>query len=473
VSVLKYCFREQLGWLVRLRSAISRAHQAHHLLPPPTIIRSRLPGICITLMIGGPLLPITGWAQAIQNYFPSGVSGYDQQVGVTVVSRARQLFEAPGINLDSFIVSPHLAQSLFYNTSVNGTAGSGSWGTTTAASLSAFSNWTRDSLAVSAGVSRALFLSLPGEDYTNWNIGIRGGYTIGDSQLIGAYSHQVYYQLGTSIGTVRTDTPVLNQTDTAHVEYTFNLSRLAITPDISFSRYTFGSATLQGVPFNLSYLDRIVVAAAITGRYSLGEEGGLLVVLRGADSKFTNQLSGQLSNDSRGISILTGLDYQASGLWRYRILVGVETRSFKAAQFPTRTAPVVEGSVIWTPTGLTTVTGTLSREIEDPASAGTNGYVFTQARVVVNHEYKRNLLLEARTGIQNAEYLQTGGGSQTNFFIGASLNWLLNRNLRFSLDYDFTKQANGGGSTAVNVPGGVASISYTQSLAMLTLQVAF
>jgi hypothetical protein len=99
--------------------------------------------------------------------------------------------------------------------------------------------------------------------------------------------------------------------------------------------------------------------------------------------------------------------------------------------------------------------------------------VFTQARVVVNHEYKRNLLLEARTGIQNAEYLQTGGGSQTNFFIGASLNWLLNRTLRFSLDYDFTKQANGGGSTAVNVPGGVASISYTQSLAMLTLQVAF
>jgi hypothetical protein len=326
---------------------------------------------------------------------------------------------------------------------------------------------------VSAGVSNSHFFSLPDDDYTNWNFGIRGGYTIGDSQLIGAFSHQVYYQLGTNIGTVRTDTPVLNQTDTAHVEYTFNLSRLAITPDISVSRYTFGTASLQGVAFNLSYLNRIVVAGAITGRYSLSEEGGVLVVLRGADSHFTNQLPGQLSDDSQGVSLLTGLDYQASGIWRYRILVGVETRTFTASAYPTRTAPIVEGSVIWTPTGLTTVTGTVSREIEDPASAGTNGYVFTQARVVVDHEYERNILLEARAGIQNAQYLQTGGGSQTNVLIGAGVNWLLNRNLRLSLDYDFTKQTNGGGSPTISFQGGVTSLAYTQSVAMLAMHVAF
>jgi hypothetical protein len=412
-------------------------------------------------------------AQNLQTYFPSGVGGYDQQIGVTVVSRERPLFETPGILVGDFLVTPHIDQSLFYNSSIKGTDGSGSWGDTTSASVSAFSNWRRDSLTASAGLSNSRFYSLPGENYTNWNVGLSGGYTIGESQLVGGYSHQTYYQLGTAIGTARSDTPMLTQTDTGHVEYTFNLNRITITPDVSFSRYTFGPASLQGVQFNQNYLNRNVVAGGVTGHYSLSEEGGLLVVMRGTSSTFDQPLPGQPSNDSRGGALLIGADYQASGLWRYRFLFGVERDTFKAAQFPPKTSPITEGSVIWTPSGVVTVTGTLSREIEDPASADTNGYILTQARLVVDYEYGLNILLQGRGSFQLVNFLQAGGGSQTSVSAGAGANWLLSRNLRLSLDADITKQTSGGQTTAVATVGAINRLPYTQSLIALTLHVAF
>ena len=119
---------------------------------------------------------------------------------------------------------------------------------------------------------------------------------------------------------------------------------------------------MQGLQLNQNYLNRDVVAGSVTGRYSRSDEGGLLVVLRGINSTYTSPQPGQPSNNSNSAELLGGLDYQRESVWRYRILIGVEVRAFQSSQYPTRTAPLVEASAIWTPTGITTVTGTLSRD---------------------------------------------------------------------------------------------------------------
>ena len=374
--------------------------------------------------------PATAAAQNIPLYFPSGVGGFDQGIGVTVLSRLRPLYETSGIHADGFVINPALDQSLFYNSNVTGTAGSGSWGERTSASVSATSDWERNRLGGTIGVSNNQFLALPNDAYTDWNVGIGGGYTINDSLLEAAYSHQLYHQVGVVIGATTSQTPVRDQTDTAHSDYTFNFGPYSITPDVSVSDYRYGTATVQGVQQNQNYLNRNVVAGGVTARYSRSDEGGLLLVLRGVNSTYTTPQFGQPSNNSNSAEVLAGLDYQGESVWRYRFLVGVEARSFQAAQYPTRVAPLVEASAIWTPTGLTTVTGTLSRDIEDPQSAGTNGYVLTQARLVVDHELMFNVFLQGRGGIQYAEYLQTGGGTQTSFNVGAGATWLISPRIR-------------------------------------------
>jgi hypothetical protein len=416
--------------------------------------------------------PFTVSGQAIQTYFPSGVSGYDQQLGVTVLSRLRPLYDTPGLRVGSFVFNPSLDESLFYNSNFNGTPGSSSWGSHTSGSVLANSDWGRNKLAASAGFSNYQLFSLPNDNYTDWNVGLDGGYTIGDGLLEAAYSHQAYHQLGTAIGTVSSTTPVLDQTDTAHLGYSFVLGRLTLTPDLSASAYRFGNATVLGVPISQQFLNRNVVAGSVTSRYSMSDVGGIVVVLGATNSDFISPQPGQPSNNSHSIQLLGGFDYQAKGAWRYRLLAGVEVRAFEASQYGTRTAPIVEGGVIWTPTNLTTVTGSVSRAVEDPQFGGTNGFIYNQVRLVVDYEYKRNIFLQARSNIQYAQYLQSGGGSQTGFGAGVGATWLLNRNLRLSLDYDYAQLT--GSTNSVNPLNltTVATRPYTQSVAALTLHFA-
>jgi hypothetical protein len=411
-----------------------------------------------------------GRAQNIQSYFPSGTAGYDQQLGVTVLSRLRPLYEPEGIRVGGFMVFPRADQSLFYNSNVTGNPGSDSFGSRTSASIAAGSDWVRNSLNASASVDRHQFFSSKIDGYTDWNVGVAGGYTIGKSQLMLAYSHQSYTQLGTNIGEIPSETAVADQIDSVRTNYTFNFGRIAITPDVSATAYRFGTATVLGVPFSQEFLDRNVIAGGVTGRFSMSDQGGLLVAVRAVSSDFINPQPGQPSNDSTSFLLLGGIDFQPQGVWRYRLLIGLESRIFAFSQFKTHTAPIIEGSVIWTPSGVTTVTGVISRAIEDPQSAGTHGYDLTQARVVVDREVTRNLFLQARGGIQFAQYLQAG--TQTNLTIGGGATWLLNRSMRLSLDYDFTAQTGASHPETVSNLGTLTSGQYNRSFLALTLHLA-
>ena len=146
------------------------------------------------------------------------------------------------------------------------------------------------------------------------------------------------------------------------------------------------------------------------------------------------------------------------------MLGGIEVREFSASQFGTRAAPVVEASLIYTPTGLTTITGSARREIEDPQTEGTAGYTFTTLGVVVDHELRRNILLQGRANFQAAEFLQ-GNSTSTSYTLGAGVNWLVNRRVRLSADYDATQQ-NGSSNTQFVLPqqGSVLTTTQTNTL---------
>jgi hypothetical protein len=449
-------------------------------------------------LLGGVALvawPITLRAQSIDSYFAPGVGGYDQQLGVTVQSRAHPEYAAPGIDIGSFNIRPKFDQSVIYNSDPTGTSGPGSWGSQSSASVAAGSLWSRNSLGMSLGVENFRYFALPSLDHTDWNAAVAGGYTIGDSELVMAYSHQSYYQLGTGIGTastgvpiidqtgtvhyqpvtgigtVRTETPILDQTDTAQVNYTFVFSRFTVTPDLSASSYRFGTATVLGMPLNQKYLDRNAVAGGVTTRYSMSDAGGLLVVVRGIDNTYVNPQPGIPSNNFNNFMLLGGADYQAKGVWRYRLLAGVELSTFSAAQYSSNVSPIVQGSVVWTPTGLVTLTGTLTRSVQATQTAGSNGFVLTSANLVVDYEYERNILFQGRGGLQYAQYLQ--GGTQTNVTVGGGISWLLNRKMRLSLDYDYAQQTGARGVSMSANPNALTTGQYTQSLAALTLHVAF
>lgn len=390
-------------------------------------------------------------AQYLQTYFPPGVPGYGTSAGVTVMSRARPLYQSQGLQAGGFTVRPSLYEAFGYNSNPNGSNAGTSAFLQTSAAVSAESNWSRNALGVSLTADNYAYFAQPSQNYTNWAASLGGGYTIGSNNLSLGYSHLSLHQTLNDVGAVQSTTPVHYNVDDVRSDYTFDLGRYSVTPNIDVQNLTFDSATIQGKNVSQSYRNRVVVVGGVTGRYNLSDQRNLIVVLQGVDSNFANQVAGQPSSDSTGVLGLAGLDYQADGPWRYRLLAGLEQRSFTASQYKTHIAPIVVGQAIWTPTGLTTVTGSIARTIEAPASVGNSGFTYTTASVGADHELYRNILLQGQVSVQLAQYLQ-GGGSQTSYTLGAGASWLLNRNVRLSLNYTFTETTSSQATTFNGTP---------------------
>lgn len=420
------------------------------------------------------LLATTSHAQYLQTYFPSGVPGYDRELGVTVLSRQRPLYEAPGIRAGSFLLKPDADESFGYDSNVLGAQGSpGSWLIETAPALTANSQWSRDSLGISLTANNKRYLNAPAQSHTDWTASIGGGYTIGAHDLSLAYSHLSLHQSPGDIGAVPSDNFVHYQVDDLRTAYTLDYGPFSFTPNAEALVYYFDNATIQGLPVSQQYRNRVVLSGGMTTRYALSDQRGLLLVLQGVDSHFIQPQLGQPSYNSHSFLALTGIDYEASGTWRYQLLAGFEVRQFQSQMFSTHAGPIEAASVIWTPTGLTTVTGVLSRTIEDTVSEGTAGYVYTNARLTVDHEYLRNVLLQGRAGLQIAQYLQ-GDTTQTSFTLGGGISWLMNRYMRLSADYDFTAQ-NSGAGTAVAGPfasSGLNTGKYQRNLVLIAMHFA-
>jgi len=387
-------------------------------------------------------------AQTLSGYFPAGVPGYDTMPGVTVLSRARPDYQPPGIQADSFLVSPSIEEGLGYDSNVLGGPGSaGSWTLGTHPAVQARSDWSRDAMAGILGLDDTRYLEAPRQSRTDATAAFGGTLAIGRDELTLAAAYLDRHEDRTSIDALASDTPVAFTLLDARAGYTLALDRLALTPNLDFSKSQYSNTTILGAPASQAYRDRNILAGGVTARYEMMPLQNVLLVLRGTGTNYLTPQAGQPTRNSTGVLVLAGVSDDRDALWRYRLLFGWEQRQFAASAYRAHDAPVAEAELIWAPNGLTTVTGALTRSIEDAAQEGVVGYTNTAARLTIDHEYARDILLQATGGAQQADFLQ-GGGRQTAWLFGLGVTWLIDRQMRVSATYSFNDQQGGGVGTA-------------------------
>lgn len=399
-------------------------------------------------------------------YFPEGVPGYGREIGTTVLSRARPEYDPLGIRVGSFVIHSELTEALGYSDNVYGQqSGTSSLQVDTQGRLRVNSDWGRNSLGGEITFDDRHTPSASTQDRTDWTVSLGGSYDIGRDTLSIAYSHLSLHQDPTDIdartafnlpGFFSTQ-PLPFTLDDFRAGYSINLGRIALVPSIDYQRIRFSNlrvvsigggpvpapvgGTVFGVPLDQSYRDRDIVQAAVTARYEIAPLRNALVIVRDTNTSYISDRASIFgpSRSSNAIGVLAGLDYASSAVWRYRVLVGVEYRDFNSPAYKNRTAPVAEGDVIWQPTGLTTVTGRLARTVEDAADESVSGYEYTSARLGIDHEYLRNVLLSGYVSLQRADYLQSRQ-SETLYGLGAGATYLVNRNLKVALTYDYSNR---------------------------------
>jgi hypothetical protein len=382
----------------------------------------------------------TAHAQLLGAFFPEGVPGYGTGLGVTVLSRLRPEYEPPGVRIGDFVVRPGLSETLGYNSNLLGTPKAlGSAVVMTDAAVQLGSNWARDSFATNVTVQNRRFPDQPTQNYTNLIVSAGGTVDVGRDTITLAAAHLDLNELPTSIDVPAFDRPLPYSANDLRASYSSVFGRSSLTPAIEFTTYRFGSTTFQGSPANQQFQDRNDIEASLTGRYEFAPQRSAVLVLRTSRAEYLQAPPGMPSWNSTGAAILAGLDYAATGVWRYRALVGYEVRKFDSAAYSNEAAPIVEADVVWTPTNLTTVTGTALRAIEASESVSAPAYTYSQLSFRVDHEYLKNVILQGNAGVEYANVNQ-GSGHATLYNFGAGILWLLNRNLQIHATYNFAER---------------------------------
>ena len=400
----------------------------------------------------------------LDTLFPPGIPGYGAEPGVTVVSRLRPDTEPLGLQDGPFVFHPAWEQSIGYDSNVlGGPSPRGSWVVGTAPSLLATGDWSGDTLAAYVSADDRRDLSVPTQSRTDWTASFGGSIAIGRDKLTLAVAHISSHEDRTELDALPTDQPIPFQVDDFRAAYAWSLGPWTVTPNLEVSSWHYDSTSIFGVPTSQAYRDRLVLQGGTTISYQLSPQRSLVFVTRAIGQDYSHTPAGQSSLNSTGYLAMGGIDYADDALWRVRLLLGAEHRSFAAAAYPARNAAIAEGEITWTPSGMTTVTASVTRSMEDAAQEGVSGYTFTTARVTLDHELRRNLLLHVSVGEQWADFLQDDT-QQSSTLVDLGATWLVSRDVRLSATYSFTSQQ-GSATTTLPISG-----NYTRGLGLLTLR---
>jgi len=394
--------------------------------PPSSFYWSLL--TAVPLITGG-----SAAAEVLSTLFPEGVPGYDTAQGVTVQSRLHPEQDPLGLRAGAFQAFPRLDETLGYTSNLLPSR-RGSWQVSTAPSLLLGTDWSRDAFGAALSMQDTRYLSQPRQNRTDAAVSLGGRIDIGEDQLTLGAAHLSQHEDRAQVDSIASDRPIAFQLDDLRASYTVNDGRWSVVPSLQVSQWTYGGTTILGQPASQSYRDRIVVQGDVTLRYEWTPLRNLLLVVRALGQDYTHMPMGQPTLDSQSYQILGGVDYSDDAVWRWRVLVGGEARQFDARIYRPRNTLIAEADASWSPSGLTTVHATVSRDTEDAAQAGVGGLTHTAARLTIDHEYRRDLLLKASAGMQQADFFQ--GGRQTGYTAGVGLTWVLNRETRVSFTYD-------------------------------------
>lgn len=408
-----------------------------------------------------PVLPAS--ADLLSSLLPGDVPGYDTQDGVTVQSRLHPGQGPSGLRAGTFQFWPTLDESVGYTTNaLPGPYRRGSWEVLTNPSLVAGSDWSRDAFGISLSVLDTRYLGLPAQSRTDGRVEAGGRLDFGQDSLTLAMAHVAQHEDRGEVGTLATDTPIGFTADNLSASYAATNGRWTIMPGLRVTNWAYNPTTIMGVPTTQAYRDRVALQGDITLRYEWAPLRNLLFIVRAFGQDYTRPSLGMPTENARGQQMLTGLDYDDDAVWHWRLLVGGETRSFESSLYAPQNNLIADAAVTWTPTGLTTLGASISREATDAAQEGVSGMMFTTARLTIDHEYLRNLLLHASMGLQRADFFQ--GGYQTGTVAGLGMTWILNRSMRLSATYDQT-DLHGSSNPAFGLLGG-----YSRGIGLITLR---
>jgi len=389
----------------------------------------------------------------------------------SVYERYRPDYDAPGIRSGSFLFYPTIAGEGKYDSNIYAQESgvTDDFIALIKPSFALVSDWNTDFLQVFADANIARYVDNGAEDWEDFNIGMSGRKDISHGTDIHA---DILYSDGhEDRGSADADgnqvSPAQTSTFKASAGFKRDVSVLSLAVDGTYLRQNFDDVALQGGG-TLNNDDRDRDRLSVQGRVGYELADGREAFIRATMDRVEYDDStedGGINRNSDGYDVVAGASFDLTGAMRGEVYGGYMKRAYDSDSSRVQDIDGVKfgAELLWTPTGLTSITAAVKRSIDETTIgeenpdfvAGTTtpptdyrivpatGIVSTLIFGRVEHELRRNILVSADASYtrQDFQFSDSYPGVSReddliNFKVGAK--YLLNRNVNVNVGYDYS-----------------------------------
>jgi hypothetical protein len=376
----------------------------------------------------------------------------DREKNVSVLERPRPDYDAIGINLGGFTLFPSLSAGVERNDDVffDATNRVDDWAYASEADARLQSNWSRHGLAARIGFADRRFQDVDSENRTDESAAIDGRLDIGAQGQINAGASFRNFGEGRSSPNAPGGAAKLGDVDSQriYIGATQVFNRIRLNAEVSREDLDFDPIPLTSGGFDDAN-NRDREETELRGRIDFGISPDTSIYLEAAreEREYDTAAARAAGRNSEGTTVLVGLRMDISGALRGEVAAGQIEQDYDSPAIDTVDGTAVKAKVEWFPTQLTSVTLDAERTIEDAVVAGTSSYLETTARVRVDHELRRNVLLNGFIGSGERDFR---GLARKDDLIegGLGARWLINRSVEANISWRKDKLDSGGALAA-------------------------
>ncbi len=415
-------------WLVALLTTIGAGALAQEATPPEEQVPPGLPPLEV--------LPVQ----------PKVAPPEEVPRGETVLSRPRPDYDPIGQRVGGFIVYPNLDVQETYDNNIFATERGhvGDLITSMIPSVDVRSNWNVHALDFHADSSVNKYANNARADFTDYTATTDGRLDIyHDARMYGAAGfldrHEPFSSPDNIFGN---KSPVEYQDYTGNIAGEKEFDRLSLRLDGNYDAYRYNnSSTVAGGVLRESLRNYDDKRVALKTGYELAPLRQVYVSggYDWRDYQSVLDISG-FDRNSTGYQAALGAVYDLTGIVFADVFAGYREQDYQDVRLAAIKGPTGGARLTWNVTRLTTITGGVTRTVEESDIANASGYFATRGNLRADHELLRNLLLNATAGYERDDFKGIGR-SDDYYLAGVGARYLIDRNFWVSAGYNYANRS--------------------------------
>ncbi|NNC78050.1 MAG: outer membrane beta-barrel protein, partial [Woeseiaceae bacterium] len=369
--------------------------------------------------------------------------------GSSAASISHPELEPRGVRRGGYVIMPQILYWLRYTDNVFATENNteSSFVSEIIPQVTANSDWNNHALNFKFDAQISRNHEFSSEDYEDWNLAIDGVVDISrDTTFASGIGFGREHIERSAPDDANGTEPTAYDQGQLFARYTHGANRLVTQINLNLVRkeYDDVDAIRLGVPVRLdnSDQDRTESSLRWRGGYRYLENEQVFISLEAFDRDYDEPRNfSDQDQSSTGFEFLAGASFAYHGILLGEIAVGYRSQDYEEPLQDIET-PLVEATLLWNLTDLTSLDIVVDHQVQESVDQVFSGYTSSSATVRLDHELRRNLLLNLSLRYARDEFVGIDPARRDDdvYSLAAGATYRINRNIYLGARYAYLER---------------------------------